>query len=282
MRILGSSVDKRSALFAVSYAALITFSLCGGASLAHSLDDGVTLIERLAHSGDVSQVLVVSMVDSDAPVSVPATWIAPQSGEQHACIASIGVPRGFKRLQSLAVMLSSNGDIRSGYRDFAAEELPPTARLTLDDLRSRFTERRSVLRKLQSEVEKQELRLGELQNDADNIAMVSKIVSTEDELVDLRAKLHRLDLAEQSIDRRSAQMKSRERPLNAEAREGELVRQLSALSTALSAVENQALKRLTGAKGELQQKLVLIEDTKDDKITLLEEELAELKQRRRR
>jgi SMC interacting uncharacterized protein involved in chromosome segregation len=179
-------------------------------------------------------------------------------------------------------MLSSNGDIRSGYRDFSAEELPPTARLTLDDLRSRFAERRGILRKLQSEVEKQELRLSELQSDADNIAMVSKIVSTEDELVELRSKLHRLDLAEQSIDRRSAQMKSRERPLNADTREAELVRQLSELSTALSAVENQALKRLAGAKGELHDKLALIEDTKEDKITLLEEQLAELKQRRRR
>jgi chromosome segregation ATPase len=104
--------------------------------------------------------------------------------------------------------------------------------------------------------------------------MVSKIVDAEDELGEIKARLKRVSTAQSDLDRRVSQMRSRPQPLNAKKREAELVEQLSELSTALSATENQAIKKISGAKGALEDKLRLIEETKGEHISLLEEELA--------
>jgi chromosome segregation ATPase len=133
-----------------------------------------------------------------------------------------------------------------------------------------------VFRKLQNETHGLQERLTALQRDADNIAMVSRIVSAEEQVSDVHARLGRLAAAQQSIDHRAAQIKTRPQPLNAQKREAELVGQLGELSQALSAAETQALTRLKGAKGALQEKLALIEETRDQHIGLLEEDLARL------
>ena len=130
------------------------------------------------------------------------------------------------------------------------------------------------MRQLQSEITAQGSRIRSLQQDADNIAMVSKIVDAEDELGEIKARLKRVSTAQSDLDRRVSQMRARSQPLNAKKREAELVEQLSELSTALSATENQAIKKISGAKGALEDKLRLIEETKGEHISLLEEELA--------
>jgi len=237
----------------------------------------LTLVDRVPFSGDVEQIVLVAMSDANQPKVTQATWIAPQEGEEFPCIGRVSMPNSAERLQVLSVVLGAQGEVRSAYRDFAQEELPPTSNLTLAELRSRFVERRGVFRKLQNEAQAQEERLYALQRDADNIAMVSKIVSAEDGLSEIKAKVQRVALAQEGIERRSAQAKSRKQPLNAQKREAELVQQLGELSTALTAVENQAIRRLAGAKGALQEKLSLIEETREDHIAILEEELANLR-----
>lgn len=256
---------------------------CVAALLAASLRYGVAqeqrhvmLVERVGFSGDVDSVLVVARADTGAPQVVEATWIAPQDGAEFSCVGRITLPESAERLQVLAVVIGTQGEVRSAYREMAADELPPTVYLSLPDLRARFLERRAVYRTLQGNIQAHTERLRTLQSDADAIAMVSKIVSAEDELTEAKAKLQRVAWAEQGIDRRAAQMKTRPQPLNAQKREAELVSQLSELSQALSAAETQALQRLRGAKGALQEKLALIEETKDEHIGILEEDLARL------
>jgi hypothetical protein len=239
-------------------------------------DKIVTLVERIQFTGEVERVLMIAMADSSPPEIVDATWIAPHEGDEFACIGRVTLPDVAQRLQVVSIIVGTRGEVRSAYREFAAEEIPPTAQLSLAELRNRFVERRGVFRKLQNETQGLDERLRTLQRDADNIAMVSRIVSAEEHVSDVHARLARLAAAQQSIDHRAAQIKTRPQPLNAQKREAELVGQLGQLSQALSAAETQALTRLKGAKGALQEKLELIEQTRDQHITLLEEDLARL------
>lgn len=240
----------------------------------------VTFVERVQFSGEVERVIMVAMADTAVPEIVDATWIAPHEGDEFACIGRVTLPEVVDRLQVVSIIVGTRGEVRSRYREFAATEIPPTMQLSLSELRARFAERRGVFRKLRSETHALDERLAALQRDADNIAMVSRIVSAEEHLSDVQARLARLTTAQQSIDRRAAQIRTRPQPLNAQKREAELVGQLGELSRALSAAETQALTRLKGAKGALQEKLNLIEETRDQQITILEEDLARLQRGR--
>lgn len=256
----------------------LTFvALMAPLSLAGEEQRQVTLVHRVPFAGEVEQVLLVAMGDQSPPEVVEAAWVAPQEGDELSCIGRVDLPQSSERVQVMSVIVGTRGEVRSSVHEYAAEELPPTSHLTLADLRARFVERRGVFRRLQNEIAGQQERMSTLQRDADTIAMVSRIVSVEDELAEVKSKLQRVTLAQQGIDRRTSQMKTRPQPLNAKKREADLVKQLGELSTALSAAENQALKRLAGAKGELQGKLALIEETRGEQIFLLEEELGRLR-----
>jgi chromosome segregation ATPase len=172
------------------------------------------------------------------------------------------------------MVLGTNGEVKSAFKEINGDEISPSTLLSSAELRDRFVERRGILRQLQGEIASQGSRIRSLQQDADNIAMVSKIVDAEDELGEIKARLKRVSTAQSDLDRRVSQMRARPQPLNAKKREAELVEQLSELSTALSATENQAIKKISGAKGALEDKLRLIEETKGEHISLLEEELA--------
>jgi hypothetical protein len=178
-------------------------------------------------------------------------------------------------------VFGEQGEVRSSFKTIAPDEIPPTLMLSSGELRDRLIERRGSLRQLQSEVSSQNERLRNLQEDADAIANVAKIVSVEDELKDVQAKIRAVDAAFSSIQQRSAQMKVRPALLNAQKREAELVGQLGILSTALTATETSALKGINTASAELKQKLRMIEDANSEHVVLLEEELAELQRRQR-
>ena len=118
------------------------------------------------------------------------------------------------------------------------------------------------------------------QEDADAIANVSRIVDAEDELGAVRASLARVTAAQVSVQERILHMKSRRAPLNAQKREADLTQQLGELSKALTATETSAIKKISTATSDLQQKLKLIEETRDEHIDLLEQELSQLKRNR--
>jgi hypothetical protein len=243
----------------------------------------VTIAEKVAFSGEVEQVVMVATRGADGPPqTVAATWL-PSKDDDHevVCVGRLPeAPRVGERLSALVMVLGTNGEVKSAFKEINGDEISPSTLLSSVELRDRLVERRGILRQLQGEASTQESRLRSLQQDADNIAMVSKIVDAEDELVEIKARLKRVSIAQSDLDRRVNQMRARPLPLNAKKREAELVEQLSELSTALSATENQAIKKISGAKGALEDKLRLIEETKDEHIALLEDELARAKKGR--
>lgn len=219
----------------------------------------------------------------------PATYIdSPEKpstpeGEKHGgiIVGRVPMPETNLPLKVLAVIVGSKGEIWSHYREVRLEELPATASLPTTELRDRFVERRGIFRALQITVAAEEEKLSELQEDADAIANVAKIVGAEDELGELKVSIGRVAAAQSTIQDRMRQMKTRPSPPNAQAREAELGRQLGDLSKALALTESNALKKISTATSDLRQKLRLIEDTRDEHIDLLEQELADLKRKRR-
>jgi hypothetical protein len=236
----------------------------------------VTIADKVAFSGEVEQVIMVAASGDKPPRAVAATWIPSKDDDQElVCIGRLPeAPQAGERLNALLMVLGTNGEVKSAFKEINGDEISPSTLLSSAELRDRFVERRGILRQLQSEITAQGSRIRSLQQDADNIAMVSKILDAEDELGEIKARLKRVSTAQSDLDRRVSQMRARQQPLNAKKREAELVEQLSELSTALSATENQAIKKISGAKGALEDKLRLIEETKGEHISLLEEELA--------
>jgi hypothetical protein len=193
----------------------------------------VTLVDRVPFAGEVERVLMLALNEAASPELVEASWIATDQQGELSCVGRVKLPEATERLRVLSVILGVDGEVRSAYREFISDELPPAAQLSLQGLRDRFVERRGVYRNLQSEAEAQDHRLRVLQRDADNIAMVSRIISAEDELSEVKAKLDRVVAAEKAIDRRSEQIKTRPQPLNAQKREAELVVHLNNLTAAI-------------------------------------------------
>jgi hypothetical protein len=241
----------------------------------------LTLSDQIHFTGEVRKVFMVVVAGGAILDSKQVAWIDHPDKKEVTGVGQVTLRHQEAALQVLFVVLGEQGEVRSSFKTIALDEVSPMLMLSSGELRDRLIERRVTLRQLQSEVSSQDERLNTLQEDADAIANVAKIVSVEDELKDVQAKIRQVDAAFASIQQRSAQMKARPAPLNAQKREAELVRQLGALSTALTATETSALKGISTASAELKQKLRMIEDANSEHVVLLEEELAELQRRQR-
>lgn len=241
----------------------------------------LTLSDHVHFAGEVRRVFMIVAAQGSILESKQVAWIDQPETQEVTCVGQVALRRSEPSLQVMFVIFGEKGEVRSSFKTISLDELPPTLLLSAGELRDRLIERRGALRQLQSEVRVQDERLRSLQEDADAIANVAKIVNTEDELKDVQAKIRKVDAAFASIQQRSAQMKARPSPLNAQKREAELVKQLGALSTALTATEASALKGISAASAELKHKLQLIEEANDEHVVLLEEELAELQRRQR-
>jgi hypothetical protein len=240
------------------------------------------LSDKIHFTGEVKRVFMVIAADGDIIESKQIAWIDQPEEQEVMCIGQVALRANHPSLlHALFVIFGEQGEVRSSFKTISVEEVSPTLTLSASELRDRLVERRGILRQLQGEVRVQDERLRTLQEDVDAIANVAKIVSAEDELQEVQAKIRKVDAAFTSIQQRSAQMKARPIPLNAQKRETELVKQLATLSTALTETETSALKGISAASEELKQKLQLIEEANDEHVVLLEDELAELQRRQR-
>ncbi len=264
---------KASHRFAATFAVL----LCVCRSAPAEEEQTFTLWNRVPAMERVSRSNVVAADMTKVIAVAPLAYVEPPQGKEATILGRLRLSSQPASLRLLFTMMNPEGEVRSVFRDIKPEELPMTARLSTNQLRDRFVERRGALRQLQASVGALETRLTTLQEDADAIANVNKLVNAEDELRDLQASLERVRLSQAAIQSRVALLRSRPQPLNAQRRQADLVRQLSEFSTALTKTESGAFKRMQSASSDLQSKLKDIEETRDEHVGLLEEELAQAK-----
>jgi hypothetical protein len=207
--------------------------------------------------------------------TAPATWIALPEQKAVECIGRVKVVNQAERIQLLFLVLGVDGQARSSYRELSVDQLSPAVFLSTAEMRERFIERRAELRQVQGEARVLESKIETLKADADAIANVAKIVDAESELEQVKGAIKRVSAAYRNIQQLREQVSSRPSPLRAKARELELTQQLQELSLALSTTESDAIRRSTSASEDLKRKLALIEETREEHIALLEQELAE-------
>ena len=172
-------------------AAILFFPLLASAAGERT----VTLSDQLPFVGDVKEVYLVVTSRGRILHSALASWVESTVGDSITCIGRVPVGQEDSELEVLFVATGVTGNVRSSFRTVNLAETPPTAFLSSVELRDRLIERRGVLRQLQSEVRTQDERLQGLQEDADVIANVSRIVTAEDELAEIKRRIAQVDEA---------------------------------------------------------------------------------------
>ncbi len=261
---------------------LVTLVLMGAsvARVQAQTEQALTLWSRVPAMDRVSRSYVIASDATQVVAVAPVTYLEAPQGKEATIVGRLRIDAEQGPLRLLFAIMNEAGELRSVFREFKRDELPMVARLSTSQLRDRFVERRGALRQLQSAVSSLETRLATLQEDADAIANVNKLVNAEDELRDVQKTLEQVRQAQGDIQSRIALLGSRPQPLNAQRRQADLVRQLAEFSTALTKTESSAVKRMQSASTDIQSKLRDIEETKDEHIGLLEEELAQARRER--
>jgi hypothetical protein len=177
-------------------------------------------------------------------------------------------------------VVSKTGEAASSVREIPSIDAEPVLLLDKPSVEARLHEQRAVLEKWEVQLRAQEVKLNRLQDDADVVANVSKIVDAEDELDAVRMDEQRLEASLGLATKRLEALKTQPIPPNLKRREAELSEQLNELSTALKTTEASALQRVAAASAELKHKLALIEATKDKQVDVLKGELARVRKER--
>lgn len=274
------SCNSRAGILSASISLILAVStlLCGrGAAFAADEELSVTMWSRVPPMDRVSRGYIMAADSAKIIAVAPLTYVEPPQGKDATIVGRLRVGSQAASLRFLFAIMNADGEVRSVFRDCKPDDMPMAARLSTNQLRDRFVERRGSLRQLQTSVSSLESRLSTLQEDADAIANVNKLVNAEDELQEIKSSLERVRLAQASIQGRMALLRSRPQPLNAQRRQADLTRQLAEFSTALAKTESGAFQRMRNASTDLQSKLREIEETKDEHVGLLEEELAQAK-----
>lgn len=212
----------------------------------------------------------------------PAVVVAAPAGDGVVVLGRVTLPAAVQSLTSVAIVRSPQGGVTSQVRSGVLLDQDLLALLSSADVEARLQERRSALRSWESRVAAQSESLGRLSADAASLAKVGDLIGTEEQLLAVQRDTERLSAALASAKGRVELVKQHGVPPNYTRREAQLVEQVSELSTALKSKEASATQRVAAASAELQRKLNLIDETKDQQLAVLQGQLKRLRTERER
>jgi hypothetical protein len=239
-----------------------------------------TWAQEVSISGEPASAFIVTYATEGGVNIAPATILRTNVKNQVFLIGRAPLPSSAQNFVVLLGTASQTGEVASASHVFQSGSDDPLALLDTATLKSTLEERRTALKSWETQSTEQAASLERLQEDADVIANVGRIVDAEDELGAIRADIERLSASLQLAQERISALKSLEAPSNFQRREAELSSDLNKLSTAVKSTEASALQKVSAASSELQQKVALIEATKSEHIDLLQRELDGLRKER--
>ena len=222
-------------------------------------------------------VVVVSQGDSVVAV-VPAATVVQSGASSVMAVGRVTLPIEGGPYKALFTLKTKTGEIASSVREIKDVRLEPAVLLDVAELKRRLGEQKAELHKWDKQVNQQRSRLKQIQQQADTLSSVGKIIDTDEELRAAKDENARLVASISLAEARQHALKSRENPPNFKKREAELSTYLNTLSTELKASEEGGA--FDEASKELQAKEDLIEATKYEHLDLLKDELAELRRKR--
>ena len=190
------------------------------------------------------------------------------------------VPESVSKLSVLSIVTSTAGVPFSAAKEIPSVSSDPQYLLDTKELSSRLSERQTVLESWKVRLAEQGSSLERLQDDADVIVNVGRIITAEDELKNINDDIERLSASLTLAQSRLEAIKNLPPPPLATRREAELSAELNELSRTLKNTEAAALQKISAASGELNANLALIEATKYQQIDPLLKELAALRRER--
>jgi hypothetical protein len=259
---------------------LVLVFFMGIASCASAQVRLVTISQTVRVVGEPASASLVVSGARGIVGTVAAIIVNTSLQDEALVVGRLAVPLADERLSSLAVVVSKTGEAASSVREIPSIDAEPVLLLDKPSVEARLHEQRAVLEKWEVQLRAQEVKLNRLQDDADVVANVSKIVDAEDELDAVRMDEQRLEASLGLATKRLEALKTQPIPPNLKRREAELSEQLNELSTALKTTEASALQRVAAASAELKHKLALIEATKDKQVDVLKGELARVRKER--
>ena len=245
---------------------------------AHATPAPVTLVQSVNFSALPDKATVVVSQEAGVVAVVPAAIVVQEGSPSVMVVGRATLPIEGGPYTALFTVYSKTGDISSATREIKDLRLEPAVLLEVSELKRRLLEQKSELRKWDVQATDQKTKLKKVQEQADTLASVSRIVDTDDELRAAKDENYRLTASIALAQERQFALKSREVPPNYKKREAELSVQLNVLATKLKVSEDQ--DDLASGSKELQEKQALIDSTKYEHIDLLKDELANLKRKR--
>jgi hypothetical protein len=178
------------------------------------------------------------------------------------------------------IVISKDGGIVSHTTPIEEAGLEGISTMNPRELTSRLEAARVSLTSLEKDRETQAQDLERLQEDADTIANIGRIVDAEDELGAIKSDEQRLTASIAAIKAQLAILKAQSIPANYQRREAELSAFLTNFSRASRDSNSEAFKKLAAAEDEAARNLALIEESKFEHVDLLQKELISLRKER--
>ena len=236
-----------------------------------------TIAQSMAVTGEPDHAHVAIRRSDGSVALFPATIVSVTGAQGVAVVARVAVDSENPPSKAVIALFGKTGEVASHTRDMSDIAEYPELTLESAELELRAQERRERIKEWEERVKEQSANLARLREDADLIANVGRIVSKEDEVERIRRDVDRFRVALMIARQRLEALQKKVSVPNEQGRLAQVTVELAALAAAVKKSEQQAEERISSASTELQDKLALIESTKNERIDLLKKELEELR-----
>jgi hypothetical protein len=238
----------------------------------------VTIAQSVEFSAVPDEAVVVVSQGDRVVAVVPAATVVQTGSPSVMVVGRVTLPIEGGPYKALFTLKAKTGEVGSSVREIKDVRLEPAVLLDVPELKRRLGEQKAELHRWDKQSNEQRSRLKKIQQQADTLSRVGKIIDTDEELRAAKDENAGLGASISLAQARQQALKSRETPPNFKKREAELSAYLNTLSTELKASEEGGA--FDGASKELQAKEDLIEATKYEHLDLLKDELTELRRKR--
>lgn len=263
----------------------LVVAVCGACSVGvpgtgYAQGSALTIVREAPFSAQVAKAFILSYAPGEAVSVLPAVSLSSATPDKILLVGRVPFTRDTHNLIFLLGGVAKTGEVTSAIHTLSSGAEDPVTQLDTVQLRKAVEERRTMLTSWDKQAREQTANLERLQEGADVIANVGRIIDAEDELGAIKGDVERLSSSLKLANERIKSLSDASVPLNFTRREAELTSELNTMSTAVKTTEATALQKVSAASADLQQKLALIEATKNEHIDLLERELASLRRER--